>query len=85
MANCISPEFREKFRGLFRMIHTLRQVFHQHIPYGDDVAKTTGKHEEMENRMHESSFVEAIENGPRDVTHPFSDNPRNGSCAQAIE
>ena len=67
------------------MIHSLRQVFHQHIPDGDNVAKTTGKHEEMENRMHESSFVEAIENGTRDVTYPFGDNPRNGCGAQAIE
>ena len=51
------------------------EIFHQYIPYGDNVANATGKNEEMENAMHVSFLVERIEYCTGNICHSFGNNP----------
>lgn len=51
------------------------RILQKHVPDGDDVAEAAGEHEEMEDRVHEAAFVEAVEDGADYVADAFGDNP----------
>ena len=61
------------------------KVFHQDIPYGDDMADAAGEDEEMKDAVHVFPLVEAVEHGPRDIADAFGDNPRNGSRTNTVD
>lgn len=61
------------------------RILQQHIPDGDDVAKAAGEHEEMEDGVHESAFVETVEDGTGYVADAFGDNPDDGRRAHGVD
>lgn len=61
------------------------RILHEHVPDGDDVAKAAGEHEEMEDGVHETAFVEAIEDGAGYVADTFGDDPRDGRRAHGVD
>lgn len=61
------------------------RILQQHIPDGDDVAEAAGEHEEMEDGMHETAFVEAVEDGAGYVADAFSDYPCDGRRTHGVD
>ena len=59
-------------------VQSFSKVFHQHIPYGDDVADASCQHEEVEHAVHVLPLVQRIEHGAGDVSDALGDNPYQG-------
>lgn len=68
--------------GLFCL---MLEIFHQYIPYGDDVADAAGQDEEMENTMHVTFLVERIEYRTGNIGHTFSNNPYHSSSRYGVD
>lgn len=49
------------------------------------MAKAAGEHEEMEDGVHESAFVETVEDGTGYVADAFGDNPDDGRRAHCVD
>lgn len=61
------------------------RILHEHVPDGDDVAEAAGEHEEMEDGVHETAFVEAVEDGAGYVADAFSDYPCDGRRTHGVD
>ena len=61
------------------------QIFHQHIPDGDDVAEAAGKDKEMEDGVHVTLPVEGIEGGTGDIGDTLGDEPYHGGSGDRVE
>ncbi len=61
------------------------QIFHQHIPDGDDVAETACKDKEMEDGVHVTLPVEGVEDGTGDIGDTLSDEPYHSGGGDSVE
>lgn len=60
-------------------------VFHQDVPYGDDVADAACQDEEVEDGVHVSLLVDAVEDGTRDIAYTLGDNPNHRGRGDGIK
>ena len=61
------------------------EILQEHIPNGHDVADAACKHKEMKHCVHVSSSPQTVEQGPRDVAHPFGHYPDDGCRAHTVD
>ena len=60
-------------------------VFHEDVPYSDDVADASCQYKEVEYGVHVSLLVDAIEYGSSDIAYAFGDDPDDsGWCHRII-
>ena len=60
-------------------------IIHEDVPDGNDVTDASRKDKEMEDGVHVSLFVEAIEGCTCDVADSLGNNPDDGSSAHTVE
>ena len=59
-------------------------VFHQDVPDGDDVADASCQDEEVEDGVHVSLLVDAVEDGTRDIAYALGDNPNHRGWGHGV-
>lgn len=60
-------------------------VFHQDVPDGDDVADASRQDEEMEDGVHVSLLVDAVEDGTSDVAYALGNDPSHRGRGDGVK